>query len=109
MNQKTLKVQYKSRFASGKCTTVPMIQMTGYWLEQLGFSTGTTVMIEYEDNVIRIRPLTEDEQSALQKRSLESVIHKKQAELDSLQNRLKTTFPLPSICNVAEPQIPYTK
>lgn len=108
MNQKTLKIQYKTRFTPSASATVPMIQMTGHWLEKLGFSIGTIVMVEYDKTGIRIRHLTEAEQTAMQKTTLEFTIRKKQKEIKALQSQLKT-FPASAVCTVAEQDIQYAE
>ena len=69
---KNIKVQYSTRYNSKRCCSVPKIQMEGKWLEELGFSVGDTVAVEYEKGSIRIRPLTAEEQ-----------MQKEQEELDA--------------------------
>ena len=87
MKQKKIKVQYKSRATTHGYTDTPMIQMTGNWLESLGFSIGDTIMMEYDDTGIRIRPLTAEEQADAVKNELELSIRRKQKELKSMQKR----------------------
>ena len=43
MKQKNIKVVFKSRSNGGSYTQVPKIQMAGRWLEELGFSIGSTI------------------------------------------------------------------
>ena len=50
MKQKNIKVAYTSRIVSGSYTQVPKIQMEGRWLEELGFSIGSTIVVEYDDS-----------------------------------------------------------
>ena len=87
MKQKKIKVQYKSRATARGYTSMPMIQMTGNWLESLGFSIGDTIMLEYDESGIRIRPLTAEEQAKAEKAKLELSIRQKQKELKSMQKR----------------------
>ena len=87
MKQKKIKVQYKSRATARGYTSMPMIQMTGNWLESLGFSIGDTIMLEYDESGIRIRPLTAEEQAKAEKAELELSIRQKQKELKSMQKR----------------------
>lgn len=61
MKTKNIKVAYSTRYNQKDICTVPKIQMEGKWLEELGFSVGSTIAVEYEENSIRIRPLTEEE------------------------------------------------
>ena len=44
MKQKNIKVVYKCRSTGGSYTQVPKIQMEGRWLEELGFSIGSTIV-----------------------------------------------------------------
>lgn len=46
MKTKKIKVAYTNRFTKTS-TTVPKIQMEGNWLEELGFSIGTRLVVEY--------------------------------------------------------------
>lgn len=87
MKQKKIKVQYRSRSTAHGYTDTPMIQMTGNWLEALGFSIGDTIMMEYDEDGIRIRPLTESEKADAAKEQLELSIRRKQNELKSMQKR----------------------
>lgn len=87
MKQKKIKVQYKSKATARGYTSMPMIQMTGNWLESLGFSIGDTVMMEYDESGIRIRPLSLEEQAEAKKAELELSIRRKQKELKSMHKR----------------------
>lgn len=88
MKQKRMKVQYRSRATAHGYTDMPMIQMTGSWLEKLGFSIGDTIMVEYDEEGIRIRPLTEAEQTDAAKAELEFSIRQKERELKALQKQI---------------------
>lgn len=90
MTQKRIKVQYRSRGTSSGYTDVPMIQMTGLWLEGLGFSIGDTIMLEYDKDGIRIRPLTESEKDAAAKDELELALRRKKKELSFLQEQINS-------------------
>lgn len=107
MKQKKLKVQYKSRFTSRGYTDTPMIQMTGNWLESLGFSIGDTVMMEYDETGIRIRPLTAAEEETFLMEEQERSIRKKQKEVDFLQKQIAKSRRQLSM--VAEPARAYNK
>ena len=61
MKSKNMKVAYSTRYPQKGACTVPKIQMEGKWLESLGFFVGSTVIVEYEEGSIRIRPLSEEE------------------------------------------------
>ena len=61
MNKKHIKVAYTSRLSGGSYTQVPKIQMEGRWLEELGFSIGNTIVVEYGEGSLCIRPMTETE------------------------------------------------
>ncbi len=87
MKQKKIKVQYKGRATARGYASTPMIQLAGSWLEALGFSIGDTIMLEYDESGIRIRPLTAEEQAKAEKAELELSIRQKQKELKSMQKR----------------------
>lgn len=87
MKSKTIKISYSTRFQKHSTLTVPKIQLEGKWLEELGFSIGSTIKVEYENNSIRIRPLTADEISAAQQHLLHSELKRKKAEFDLLQKQ----------------------
>lgn len=86
MKSKNLKVAYSTRFQKNSTLTVPKLQMEGKWLEELGFSIGSTVMVEYEEGSIRIRPLTEAEQAFQDQQDLMASLKRKEKELRSLQS-----------------------
>lgn len=88
---KNIKIQYSTRYNIRNSYSVPKIQMEGKWLEDLGFSIGDTVAVEYEKGCIQIRPLTTEEQSQKQQKDLESAIRRKAAELKLLKLRAETS------------------
>lgn len=81
MKQKNIKVAYKSRSTGGSYTQVPKIQLEGRWLEELGFSIGSTIVVEYEDSSLRIRPMTAEEQEGQQRAELEKELASKSAAI----------------------------
>lgn len=85
MKTKNIKVVYTNRYSHG---TVPKIQMEGKWLEELGFTIGTALIVEYEENSIRIRPLTSREQKAQEIHLLKSEYKRKGNELKELEASL---------------------
>lgn len=85
MKSKNIKVAYTSRYNQKAPCTVPQIKMEGKWLEDIGFSIGATVIIEYEENAIRIRPLTAQELAAKEQQELQFRLNQKEKELRSLQ------------------------
>ena len=102
MKTKNIKVQYSNKYqANGGL--LPKIQMEGKWLEALGFSVGTHLVVEYEEGSIRIRTLSEEEENAIRERELQLEFEKKLREIDELR-RQRTPEPLPM---VAEPQVKY--
>lgn len=88
MKQKKIKVQYRSRATSRDCTYVPMIQITGKWLEALGYEIGDTVFMEYDETGIHIRPLTKTEKAEEEKATIERALRRKQKELEDLQKQV---------------------
>ena len=88
MKQKNIKVAYTSRNTGGSYTQVPKIQMEGRWLEELGFSIGSTIVVEYDEGSIRIRQMTEEELADRQKTELGREIAAKSAAIRRLQRDL---------------------
>lgn len=99
MKTKNLKVAYSSRYTQCGFSAVPKIQMEGKWLEDLGISIGSVLMIEYEEGSIRIRPLTEEETTARKQQELKAQLARKSSELEHLKRDLTM---------VAEPAAVYT-
>lgn len=97
MKSKNIKVAYTTRFQKKGLLTVPKIQIEGKWLEELGFSVGSTIKVEYEDGSIRIRPLTEDELISHNQQLLQTEIKRKAVELNLLGKEYD------HLCKVAEP------
>ena len=102
MKTKNIKVQYSSRYQSN--SLLPKIQMEGKWLEALGFSVGTKLVVEYEEGSIRIRPFTKAENEAAKEQELHAAIAQKQRELSALRNSLPQTMPITA---VAEETVSY--
>ncbi len=88
MKQKNIKVAYTSRCTGGSYTQVPKIQMEGRWLEELGFSIGSTIVVEYDEGSIRIRQMTEEELAHRQRTELGKEIAAKSAAIRRLQRDL---------------------
>lgn len=101
MKSKNIKVAYTTRFQQKGTLTVPKIQIEGKWLEELGFSVGSTIKVEYENGSIRIRPLTEDEQITHNQQLLQAEIKRKANELNLLGKDFE------HLCKVAEPSNNY--
>ena len=89
MNRKHIKVAYTSRLSGGSYTQVPKIQMEGRWLEELGFSIGNTIVVEYGEGSLCIRPMTETELAEKQRREAQKELDSKASEIRSLQFRLE--------------------
>lgn len=86
MKSKNIKVAYSTHYSKTGTTTVPKLQIEGKWLEELGFSIGSTIKVEYEEGSIHIRPLTEEEQFLSQQEKIQSEIKRKSTELLQLEN-----------------------
>ncbi len=52
MKTKSIKVAYTSRYSGGSYAPVPKVQMEGRWLEQLGFTIGAPLIVEYGEGSI---------------------------------------------------------
>ncbi len=114
MKTKNIKVVYTYRHhqsggvlhsGSGPCTAVPKIQMEGWWLEQLGFTIGAPLIVEYEEGSIHIRTLTAEELAAKEQRKAQTELEKRIADLDEMKRRIDTEAA--SLSMVAEPSIKY--
>ena len=106
MKQKNIKVAYTSRCTGGSYTQVPKIQMEGRWLEELGFSVGSTIVVEYDESSIRIRPMTAEELADRQKAELEKELAAKSAAIRRLQRDLREDSR--RLSRVAEPAPGYS-
>ena len=88
MKQKNIKVAYTSRSSGGSYTQVPKIQMEGRWLEELGFSIGNTIVVEYDEGSIRNRQMTEEELADCRREQLKKELAAKSASIRKLQKSL---------------------
>lgn len=91
MKTKNIKVAYTNRYNQNAITAVPKIQMEGHWLEQLGFTIGTPLIVEYEENSIHIRTLTAEEQAEKEQQKLQAEIEKMTAKLEKMKAKTKRT------------------
>ena len=88
MKHKNIKVAYTSRSSGGSYTQDPKIQMEGRWLEELGFSIGSTIVVEYDEGSIRIRQMTEEELADCRREQLKKELAAKSASIRKLQKSL---------------------
>ena len=88
MKQKNIKFAYTSRIVSGSYTQVPKIQMEGKWLEELGFSIGSTMVVEYGEGSLHIRPMTAEELADRRRAGLEKELAAKSTAIRRLQKDL---------------------
>lgn len=86
MKSKNLKVSYTSRYTQKNPCTVPQIKMEGKWLEELGFSVGSTIVVEYEEGSIRLRPMTEEELLINDQKAISLALKRKEKELLTIQS-----------------------
>ena len=100
MKQKNVKVAYTNRSNGNSYTQVPKIQMEGKWLEELGFSIGSTIVVEYDESSIRIRHMTEEELADRKRAELEKELADKYASIHKLQKSLDED--LKTLSRVAE-------
>lgn len=107
MKTKNMKIAYSTRYSQKNISTVPKIQMEGKWLEELGFSIGSTIAIEYEEGSIRIRPLTEEELLIREQQQLEAEYKLRQKELRIAEANLSDSYN--NCSKVAEPSGHYGK
>lgn len=106
MKTKNIKVVYTSRYSKGDFSPVPKVQMEGHWLEELGFSIGTPLIVEYGEGAIHIRPLTADELEAKKRRELQAELDRKVIELNKL--KLIVESDVARLSRVAEPETDYS-
>ena len=88
MKHKNIKVAYTSRSSGGSYTQVPKIQMEGRWLEELGFSIGSTIVVEYDEGSICIRQMTGEELADCRREQLKKELAAKSASIRRLQKSL---------------------
>ena len=105
MNTKNIKVVYTSRYSHGSYAPVPQVQMEGRWLEELGFSIGTPLIVEYGEGSIHIRTLTAEELAAKEQREAQAELEKKIAQLEKM--KLRAEKEAASLSMVAEPSDTY--
>ena len=109
MKTKNIKVVYTYRHhpsgGTGSCTAVPKIQMEGWWLEQLGFTIGAPLIVEYEEGSIHIRTLTAEELVAKEQREAQAELEKRIAELGQMKRRIDAE--VATLSRVAEPAPTY--
>jgi len=89
MKTKTIKVAYSNRYTEKSCLTVPKLQVEGKWLSELGFSVGSTVMVEYGEGSVTIRLLTEKEQAERDRNAAHEELKRRRAEIRRLQRKLE--------------------
>lgn len=106
MKTKNIKVVYTSRYSKGDFSPVPKVQMEGRWLEDLGFSIGTPLIVEYGEGTIHIRPLTADELEARKRRELQAELDRKVIELNKLKHIVESDAA--RLSRVAEPETNYS-
>ncbi len=85
MKSKNIKVGYSTNYPGRGTNAVPKIQLEGKWLKELGFSYGSTVIVEIEENAVRIRPYTE-EMAVQRHQQLQKELTQKTSELLYLEN-----------------------
>lgn len=68
-NNRQIKLQPKNRDQSGNHTVVPWLNISGVWLEELGFKVGDMVKITTRDRLLIVEPLEDTEQEAHEYRS----------------------------------------
>lgn len=107
MKQKNIKVAYTSRNTGGSYTQVPKIQMEGRWLEELGFSIGSTIVVEYDDSSIRIRQMTEEELADRRREELEKELAAKSASIRKLKKKPKRGSPSTFPCSGKLSRLPF--
>lgn len=105
MKTKNIKVVYTSRYSHGSYAPVPKVQMEGRWLEELGFSIGAPLIVEYGEGSIHIRTLTAEELAAKEQREAQDELSRRIAELEKIKRRAEKEAA--SLSMVAEPSDRY--
>lgn len=105
MKTKNIKVVYTSRYSRGSYAPVPKVQMEGRWLEELGFSIGAPLIVEYGEGSIHIRTLTAEELEAKEQREAQEELSRRIAELEKIKRRAEKEAA--SLSMVAEPSDRY--
>lgn len=105
MNTKNIKVVYTSRYSRGSYAPVPKVQMEGRWLEELGFTIGAPLIVEYGEGSIHIRTLTAEELAAKEQREAQAELEKRIAQLEQMKRGIEAEAA--SLSMVAEPSTRY--
>lgn len=114
MKSKIIKVLYSTRtrrdfdsiYAKAmRYIWTPKISIEGKWLEALGYHIGDPIHLEYDEQGIHIRPLTETERTALEQQQARAELDKKIVKLEELKAQLESESA--ALSRVAEPPIPY--
>ena len=87
--------------------TSALFQKSRWKANELGFSVGSTIAIEYEKGSIRIRPLTEEEVLIKKQQELEAEYKHRQKELRVAETNLSESYN--NYSKVAEPSGNYGK
>ncbi len=102
MKTKNIKVAYTSRYSGGSYAPVPKVQMEGRWLEQLGFTIGAPLIVEYGEGSIHIRTLTAEELAAKERQDAQAELEKRIAELERMKRLAETeAASLPMVAEAA--------
>ena len=103
MKQKIIKVAYAGRISGNTYTEVPKIKMEGRWLEELGFSIGSAIVVAYGEGFLHIRTMTEEEQADREIAELEKEIKAGTASIKRLEEKLSdASRPIPHVAEAGE-------
>ena len=114
MKSKIIKVLYSSRtrrdfhsiYAKAmRYIWTPKISIEGKWLEALGYHIGDHIKLEYDEQGIHIRPLTEAEQKEWEQQQVQTDLNRKIVKLESIRSMIESEAA--ALSRVAEAPIPY--
>ncbi|MGG5578773.1 SymE family type I addiction module toxin [Myroides sp. C15-4] len=90
-NQKQVKLHGRKRSCQASVTgnhQVPWLNVSGIWLEALGFHVGDTVRITTRDKLLIIEPIDEKEQAEEQaKQAVNEEIQRLQSRINTLKRK----------------------
>lgn len=114
MKSKIIKVLYSSRtrrdFHSIYAKAMhyiwtPKISIEDKWLEALGYHIGDHIKLEYDEQGIHIRPLTEAEQKEWEQQQAQTELNRKIVKLEDLKAQIASEAA--ALSRVAEARILY--
>lgn len=88
-SKKNIKVGCSSTFRKGGYVDVPKLHVEGRWLEEIGFSIGEQIVVEYGEGCVTFRKPDDKEMAALEEKKLKAEIREREEAILSLQRSIE--------------------